>query len=494
MFIFTSTSKNVCFGCQAPERKDVNAIYSAGMAPITTVPEELTILNIFLLTVTFSGRGRPSQGGAGGTGICFGKMDWNLQPFPKASITNHLQQGQPPARLLPSWLPVLGPLGATGLHFAGAHPPSPPYQLWHWPTAHAKHHQEPALQKQQHKTWWNIGGKKHKQLPKLAAAQPPLPLPCPTLQDSGGINTNIVSWAWGRSVGHHLIKKQIICLKSAIKNLKERCSTSPQQSWEHPSRTLQFPWKKCKCQNRSSSVEFWSLFALYSTAKSLYSFVNFIKRCLSHMYPFRQGKEGKGKHFAADIRNVGRDRQLKDTSAKWLRNIKNLHSCLQILWNLASLTASSILYWQQQSDKNHLRSKSRRKKKSLIHSHTNPYRLQKGNCFRACFNSNILTSLFVFPEACQAFFPSPSQNLFDIICVRWAHTVPVTFTYGQPVTPMTPQRGAGSAHWAVINIKVTLLFLLWLELLCPRGTGCPRKLSARARHKPQPLCSTPGLT
>lgn len=103
-------------------------------------------------------------------GFALGKWTEICSLFPKASITNCLRQGQPPAKLLPSWLPVLGPLGATGQQFAGAHPPSPPYQLWDWPTAHAKHHQEPTLQKQQHKTWWNIGGKKHKQLPKLAGA------------------------------------------------------------------------------------------------------------------------------------------------------------------------------------------------------------------------------------------------------------------------------------------------------------------------------------
>lgn len=71
----------------------------------------------------------------------------------------------------------------------------------------------------------------------------------------------------------------------------------------------------------------------------------------------------------------------------------------------SNLTALSILYWQQRSDKNHLRSKSGDEKPPLIHSHTNPYCLQKRECFGALLNSNILTSLFVFSEACKTLFP-----------------------------------------------------------------------------------------
>lgn len=105
---------------------------------------------------------------------------------------------------------------------------------------------------------------------------------------------------------------------------------------------------------------------------------------------------------------------------------KCLYSCLQILWNLASLTALSILYWQQQSEKIIWGVNQRAEKKApLIHHCTNPYCLQKGKCFRAPFNSNILTSLFVFPGACMAFpiLPPHGSGFFNIIWVRAAHNL-----------------------------------------------------------------------
>lgn len=173
--------------------------------------------------------------------------------------------------------------------------------------------------------------------------------------------------------------------------------------------------EKLKCQNRSSTVEFWSLLLILQqricTALSALEKRAFFVCTLS-------SKAKQGEHFTAYVKSAGRDRQLKATPAKRLRNIKTPFSCLQISWNPANLTALSILYWQQQSDKNHLKSKTRRRKKTpLIHSHTNPYCLQKCKCFGAPSNSNILTSLFVFPEACKTLFSHIPLSVWPL----WHH-------------------------------------------------------------------------
>lgn len=99
-------------------------------------------------------------------GFALGKGTEICSLFPKhllqiTSGKDNLQQGCSP----PCYL-CLAPWEPQGCTFLGAYPPSPPYQLWHWSTAHAKHHQESSLQKQQRKTWWNIGGRKKNTTPQ----------------------------------------------------------------------------------------------------------------------------------------------------------------------------------------------------------------------------------------------------------------------------------------------------------------------------------------
>lgn len=95
-----------------------------------------------------------------------------------------------------------------------------------------------------------------------------------------------------------------------------------QQSWEHPLRALRFPWKKKLSAKIDlplwSMNSFCSWFYCKETAKILYSFVNFIKRCLFHMYSFKQGR---ALHC---LQELCKERQAAaDTSAKRPRNMKN---------------------------------------------------------------------------------------------------------------------------------------------------------------------------
>lgn len=108
------------------------------------VPENLT--NIFLLIESFSGRGEPSQGCAGGTvSKRFALGKWtemcNLSPmclFQTASSRHSPQQSL-----------LAQPWASMELCFAGSLASLPPYQLGHQPAAHAKPQQ--ASQKRQYK-------------------------------------------------------------------------------------------------------------------------------------------------------------------------------------------------------------------------------------------------------------------------------------------------------------------------------------------------------
>lgn len=118
------------------------------------VPENLTILNIFLLTESFSGRGEPSQGCAGGTvsrRLPLGKWTEMCSLSPTYLFQTASSRHSPQQRLLAQ------PWASIGLCFAGSSASLPPYQLRHQPAAHVKPQQ--ASQKQRYKAWWVRGGK-----------------------------------------------------------------------------------------------------------------------------------------------------------------------------------------------------------------------------------------------------------------------------------------------------------------------------------------------